>query len=205
MEDENIIWQEINSVSFQNKPKEQIALEPCKMDYYISLYVELIEKCNPKNFMLPYDKEKIDMANEFYQQLLNTPEENEINIRQMRNKAIERLGITISTKRLYEKLINYCNPAKFMDPYDFNAVQIANHYYPLIEEYRNDIWKLEKLNDEIFQNELLQTYYKKIDKRKREMDRKAQQKRDWEEDERFLILMLLLGGVLIVAFILFNT
>ena len=149
MEDENIVWKEIGAASFSNEQKEQAVVEPCKMEYYPSLYAELKVKCNPERYMSPYNKEKVDIANKFYQELLDLPEGT--NLRPIRNKVAQRLGITFSTKRQYEQLLKYCNPKRFMNPYDFEKVQLANHYYSLAEEYRNDIHKLEELRDEISQ------------------------------------------------------
>ena len=39
------------------------------------------------------------------------------------DEAIRKLGIVVSTKALYEKLLDYCNPEQFMEPYNFDAIK----------------------------------------------------------------------------------
>lgn len=156
MEQENIIWNEMSNVSFHNSPT---SIEPSQMDTYPSLYEELKDKCNPQRYMSPYDKLKVDIANGLYHKLLETNEYDNVTIRYIREEAVQQLGIIISTKKLYKQLLKYCNPDKFMKPYHFDIVQVANTYYPLVEEYKNDICKLEELRDTIYKNELLKQYY----------------------------------------------
>lgn len=156
MKDENIIWREMDTVSFLNEQKEQVVIEPCKMEYYVSLYAELKDKCNPKKYMSPCNKEKVDIANELYQELISLGKEGSLH--PIMDKAVQKLGITISTRRLYEKLLKYCYPNSFMDSYDFDTIQIANYYYSLVEEYRNDICELERLEEAIYKNDLLKNH-----------------------------------------------
>lgn len=156
MEEDNIIWKEMSTTS---APKGNIVIEAYKMKFYPSLYLELKEKCNPSKYMSPYDKEKVEIANQLYNELLHTNRNDIATTRSIREKAIQKLGITISTKMLYEKLLNDCNPKKFMDPYDFDTIQIANHFYSQTKEFRNDFRQLEKLEDEIQNNEALKKYY----------------------------------------------
>lgn len=191
MEEENIIWKEIETAPFSEKPKEQMDTEPCKKRSYTSLYAELEDKCNPKKYMSPYNKEKVDIANELYSELLSLPKDS--NLRSLRDKATQKLGIVFSTKRLYESLLNYCNPQKFMKPYDFNTIHIANHYYSLVEEFKNDIHELEKLNDEIRQNTLLKTFYK---------EQKKQKERQEQQDTTIIITIIIIFTIIAILFLL---
>ena len=161
MED-NIIWTEMSKATLPS-PKatdDKPGIEPCKLESPASLYEYLKEQCNPKRYMSPYNKAKVDVANELYNRLLKTDENKTYLVRGLRDEAIQRLGIVVSTKALYEKLLGYCNPEQFMDPYDFEAVKAANHYYPLIEQCRNDIFKLEDLAVEIlYRNDTLKNFH----------------------------------------------
>lgn len=174
MEQKNIVWSDISS---GNSVLQEV--EPCKMESYVSLYVELKEKCNPKKYMYSYDKDKVDIANELYNELLDADEKDEVCMRRIRDKAIRKLNVNISTKKLYKRLLDYCDPQKYMEPYDFEVVKIVNSYYSLVKERRNNVYELEKLNDEILQDRLLKEYYAKVD----EIQRK--------DSKNFLIRLIL--------------
>ena len=191
MEQDNIIWKEMPTPLMPNKSEEiRGEIEPCKMYSYSSLYSELKNKCNPKNFLVPYDKEKVDIANDLYSQLLNLDKNDSEVINILRKQATQKLGIVLSTKKLYEELLDYCDPQKFMNPYNHSAVQQANHYYPLIHEYRNQLDKLEALHKEISGDEVLKKYYS---------DR---QKEEDKDSMRFLITGIIVMLVIIALIVL---
>ena len=200
MEDENIIWREMSGR--QSSPTNSVQeveiafppVEPCQMKAYKSLYEELQDKCNPQKFMSPYNKEKVDMANRLYKQLLDTSESSTTALKEIRGQAIQQLGVQISTKKLYQKLLKYCNPENFMNPYDFEAVQKANEYYALVEEYRNDVGKLERLEGEIMRDVALRNYYH-LEREKRERLRKAQEENEKDDGRKIII------GVVIILFV----
>ena len=170
----NIKWEEISKVmrDGKNPSGTQEAIEAHKISHsetYESLYMELLDKCNPKNFMEPYDKKKVDAANLIYKALLESKPSygcySNQEIRNIKDQAVRELGISISNS-LYRKLINYCDPKRFMEPYDFEAVQVANEFYALIEKNKDDIVELEGLRHEILQNEVLKSYCKKENEKK---------------------------------------
>lgn len=111
---------------------------------YSNLYDELNQKCNPANFMSPYDPEKVDISNSIFSQL----EENIYNVEiliSLRNIAISKLGISFSTSELYEKLHHIYNPANYIgDNYDAEKLCAANNLYIQIESNKNNITVLEK-------------------------------------------------------------
>lgn len=137
---------------------------PLEDKIYGTLYEELIDKCNPVNFMYPYDKDKVDAANLIYKKLLESKPKHKCysnhEIRGIKDLAIRELGISISDS-LYRKLINYCDPKRFMNPYDFEAVQVANEFCSLIEKNRDDIVELENLRSDVLRNEVLMSYCKR--------------------------------------------
>ena len=61
------------------------------------------------------------------------------------------MGVKFSTRRLYEKLREQCNPKNFINQESFDAekVKLANKYYQKINECCDDIDALENLEKEI--------------------------------------------------------
>ena len=115
---------------------------------YTSLYEELKEKCNPANFMNPYDAEKVEISNNIFSRL----DSNATNIQaliQLRNLAINKLGLSFSAKEIYEKLAEAYNPQKFVGKnYDADKLHIANQVYSRIQSNQNSIIELEKIAQE---------------------------------------------------------
>lgn len=116
---------------------------------YSNLYHELKQKCDPANFVSPYDHKKVEISNSIFSQL----EENKYNIDaliSLRNTAIVQLGISFSTNELYEKLHHIYNPANYIgDNYDAEKLCVANNIYAQIENNKNNILVLEKIAIEI--------------------------------------------------------
>lgn len=165
----NIKWEEISKVmrDGKNPSGTQEAIEAHKISHsetYESLYMELLDKCNPRNFIEPYDKKKVDAANLIYKALLESKPSygcySNQEIRNIKDQAVRELGISISDS-LYRKLINYCDPKRFMEPYDFEAVQVANEFYSLVEKSKDDIVELEELQHKILRNEVIKSYREK--------------------------------------------
>ena len=120
----NIKWEEISKVmrDGKNPSGTQEAIEAHKISHsetYESLYMELLDKCNPRNFMEPYDKKKVDAAILIYNDLSRIDKTNEKHIRVIRDRATLELGINVSTDRLYKELIDYCNPQNFLTTVTF--------------------------------------------------------------------------------------
>lgn len=113
---------------------------------YHNLYDELKSKCNPINFMTPYNAEQVNIANEIFSKLNNTQKDDIPNLILLRNKAIKGLGITYTNPKLYETLCNVYNPKNFMgENYDANKLNAANKLFAEIEKYQNDILSLESI------------------------------------------------------------
>ena len=202
MEDENIIWSDMSEGSSPVNPMQGMnmmprPIEPCQMKAYDSLHEELLEKCNPKKFMSPYNKEKVDIANRLYKLLLDTNGFSDKILIDIRNQAMQQLGIQISTKELYQKLLKYCNPENFMDPYDFEAVQKANEYYALVEEYRNDVGELERLNKVVMRDDALRSFYRKEEEEKKE-------RIDAEKRYDAIINTILIGALFVFIIIIIS-
>lgn len=113
---------------------------------YHNLYDELKSKCNPINFMKPYNAAQVNIANEIFSKLNNTQKDDIRNLILLKNKAIKGLGITYTNPKLYETLCNVYNPKNFMgENYDANKLNAANKLFAEIEKYKNDILSLESI------------------------------------------------------------
>ena len=92
-----------------------------------SLYDELLAKCNPQNYLEPYDFEKAQSANELYQRVLECDKEDEAILKQIRKEAILKLGAKFSTSHLYNEIWNEYDPSRFTGKvYDAEKFSIAN-------------------------------------------------------------------------------
>ena len=98
-EDDYIIFEEVNNKNL-DKNAVQIAKHPI-MGHYNSLYEELLEKCNPACFLEPYDRKKVDLANDIYKQVQKNKNNNKF-LKELRTKTISELGVKFSTIQLYE-------------------------------------------------------------------------------------------------------
>ncbi|MCQ2274225.1 MAG: hypothetical protein MJZ86_05470 [Bacteroidales bacterium] len=141
---------------------------------YETLYQELLEKCHPNNFMQPYDKEKVDTANTIFAKLQSNPYATDFELKELRLLAVQGLRIHISTQKLYEYLMQYCDPQLYTSrvPYDAELVNQANAFYSQILDNKDDIFELEKI--ELIAKPLID----------RENERKQQIEREREESER---------------------
>lgn len=117
-------------------------------DYNIYLLEELKKKCNPSNFMNPYNYEKVRIANELYPRLLKCEGNNNEELVEIRKEAISKLGIVLSTSYIFEELCKICNPQQFMNPYNPTKVAKANELYSRVLQNKMNIDALEKIRDE---------------------------------------------------------
>lgn len=181
MEEDNIQWEEISKVMSKGKEasKPVAKVEPPRPSppppkTYSSLYAELWDKCNPKNFMEPYDQARVDKAILIYGDLQKVDRNDDNRLREIRDRAMRDLGITISTDRLYKELIEYCDPQNLLkdDNFQTEALRIANQFYAQVRANKNDIHALEKLASQMYADKTLSLYYE--EKKAREEKRKKE-------------------------------
>mgnify|MGYP001240321865 FL=1 len=192
-EEENIRWEEISKVMREGKIPSgtQKAVELSKIPsskVYDSLYEELLDKCNPKNFMESYDQKKVDEAILIYNDLSRIGKTNEKHIRVIRDRATLELGIKVSTDRLFKELIDYCNPQNFLTavPFQADLLQIANHFYAQVRTSKNDIHELERLSSQIYASKEISLFYEKRRIKEAAADRMT-----------FIFIMLIIIGIVI--------
>ena len=125
--------------------KENVCLASSIEIDYSFLYKDLLDKCNPSNYMNPYDAKKVEISNSIYSQI----EENKNNTTELiklRNRAIKELNIKFSSEVLFEKLTQVFNPSNFINEnYDAVKLYAANKIYAQILDNRNDIIELERI------------------------------------------------------------
>ena len=148
MKEESIIFETINNTDFEKMTSKSV--DDFEKEYD-SLCEELLDKCNPSIYCYQsFDKEKFDIANDIYNELINNENINEEKLMELRNRAILELGIHISTKKLYDKLVKYFDPKIYISStnYDKDRVSQAGYYYDKVLKAKNDILKLEDIEKE---------------------------------------------------------
>ena len=122
-----------------------------------SLKEELLQKCNPKAFMIPYNHDKVEYASHLYEQILSCKKYEKEKLKAIRKEAIEKLGIRISTESLFHELCQCCSPTRFSSTESFNAqkIRIANDLYQEVRLHADDIEALEALRQKAKNNGLL--------------------------------------------------
>ncbi len=115
---------------------------------YECLYDELIDKCHPKHFIGEnFDLEKFEVANRIYGELKQKKSIDDCELITIRDRAMDELGIHISTKKKYEYLLHYFNPERLLndDNYDMERISESGRYYDLLQKSKDDIRALEKM------------------------------------------------------------
>lgn len=156
------------TLGLNDKPKviSEPTPQPQPEKEYASLYEELEDKCNPRNFMEPFVLEVFKAANDIYAHLLNLKENSENGIIPLRNRAIKELGISISlTKKKYEELKSFFNPENFIyrKPYNKEKIDESGELYDMVLKNADDIITLEDIEQKAqkFLQEEELYYYKK--------------------------------------------
>lgn len=144
--DDNIHFETMTGFS----TNEQKVKAPIEEREYFSLYDELEEKCHPDRYLKPFNQKRFDLANELYAELQRRGRRDDNSLIDIREKAIADLGIHISTRRLYEYLLEYCDPKIYtsMQPYDKDRVQEAGRLFAKIQAAKDDIHELEEVRRE---------------------------------------------------------
>ena len=149
-EDDNIAFDEMQGLNLDwgagsNKISKQP--EPDEKEYD-SLYDELLDKCNPGKFPIgEFGNDIFQIANAIYTELQNKTDHTLIDLR---NRAIDELGVHISTKKKYEQLEAFLNPEHYTarKPYNGEIVAMAGNLYDKLLKNKDDIRALESLEKE---------------------------------------------------------
>lgn len=196
---------ENTEIRFESMP-DFSSNSPTEEREYYSLFDELDEKCNPSRFMNPFVQKRFDLANELYAELQKRNQRDDNSLKDIRDKAIDGLGIHVSTSRLYKYLLEYCDPKIYtaMKPYDKEKVQEAGRLYAMIQEAKDDIHRLEAIGEkaasfiEIREQEIMQ---KEREESMRLLEEQKKQKEDEEDKRRASIILAIVIALVLIGII----
>lgn len=123
---EEIIFEEITKSDRSIAPSNTSQYPSYIPGVYYYIFDELYDKCDPKKYMNPYDYEKVKIANNLFRKIMEN-RDNEDELIKIREEAVNQLGITLSTERLFKELSETLNPRNFCD--DSDNLALANEFY----------------------------------------------------------------------------
>lgn len=127
----------------KGKEKEKI------LDKTQGLWYVLERKCNPQNYMSPYNKEMVDKANSIYAELQKTDKSDEISLKEIRRRIESELQISFIDKDEIESLKFIVNPSNYMQPYNAEKVALANELYAKLQDETIHIDELDSIKEQI--------------------------------------------------------
>lgn len=187
--DENIQFDDMPNWGgmFSPQTKQNLVVEEKN---YSSLYEELVDKCNPANFVQSPAFAKV---NRLYSEIMDSPNQDDNSLISLRNRAIQELGIHISTKKKYEYLKKYFEVNQYTkkEIYDKDRVEKAQQYFTQLERDKDDILALEQLETEAMPF---------IKQRQAELQSDIVQSKEPEEDPvgaiiYYIIVIILIMGI----------
>ena len=211
VEEDNIQWEEISKVMSRGKEAGEPAAKvkpsrpsPALFKTYPNLYEELLDKCDPKNFMEPYVQAKVEKAIRVYGDLQKADKKDTNRLREIRDRAMQDLGITVSTDRLYKELIGYCDSRNFRKDGDFptEVLLVANQFYAQVLANKHDIHALEKLASQMHADATLSRFYE--EKKAKEEKRKREEEQEQKKDNTALVVMIAFFGIMLLLAAIFG-
>ncbi len=97
-------------------------------------YQKLLRLCNPANFVDEYDRNKVDIANDIYKQLLGLSSDNAEVLEKLQIRAVDDLGIKLIDKKTIDSLKFKISPKHFVNPYNAEKVALANELYSILSK-----------------------------------------------------------------------
>lgn len=195
MAEDNINWSELglNETIKHRGENVQERKNPI-LGLYTSLYSELVLKCNPRNYLSPYNPNLLKIANRIYAQVLSLKDSgDEAQLRVLRNTASKELGINFSTELLYNELCEKLNPQNYMGVhYNEALVDIANEWYNETLVNADNIITLEAIEQKLNNSPLAEFLQKKKEKEEEESRK---------EGRNILFFLLGLLGFIVLALV----
>lgn len=145
--DDNIQFVEMPDFGNMFAPKKEKVIEK----EYDTLYDELLDKCYPGKYK-DEEEDRFKVASDIYGRLKQEGKcMSEDDLRYLRNRAIDELGIHISTSKIYNRLISLADPENYMkiEPYNGELVEKAKTLYDQLKCNKDDIRALELLENEV--------------------------------------------------------
>lgn len=97
-------------------------------------YSKLVRLSHPRNFMKPYDKNKVEKANLIYKEVESINENDIESVNALIQRCIDELDISFIDSAQLSELKRVVNPERFMNPYDAEKVQIANDLFAILSK-----------------------------------------------------------------------
>lgn len=119
------------------------------LDKTQGLWYVLERKCNPQNYMSPYNKEMVDKANSIYAELQKTDKSDEISLKEIRKRIESELQISFIDKDEIESLKYLANPSNYMQPYNAEKVALANELYAKLQDETIHIDELDSIKEQV--------------------------------------------------------
>lgn len=205
MEEDYIIFEEMkkqDANSFkQGGYEEKLAHPRPIMGMYSSLYEELRQKCNPSNFMHPYNFELVKLSNALYSEIEVNKSDMDA-LKRIRRRAVAELGIKISTEKLYNLLSNRLDPSKYVG--NRKLVDMANYFYNQMLCNADNIEVLEQIESSGQYKELSAEHERQQFERQLRQRRIREQKEKSFSDELKVSVIILIGfvGLIILMIII---
>ena len=146
MQEDNINFEEIGKNEAAHAEQSSALFKQPIRGLFPNLHTELKVRCDPQNFMEPYEPEKVSRANKLYSEILSIDVDDDEKLKMLRLRAMEELGIKFSTEMLYKELTTACDPRIFTgNNYDKERLELANRLYQQVLMNADDIFALEEI------------------------------------------------------------
>ncbi len=199
METDNIQFEEMNpwkdiDYTQQKMPAPSKRFPTPIKGRYASLYDEIKKKCNPLNYMSPYDYEKVKISNELTA-LIEQNKSDVEELKRLRKRAVEELGIQFATIELYEELTYNFNPKKYVN--NPTHLRLINEVYHNILMNADNIEMLERIKQD--DTKVCRTAGIVLVNKKKE----EEIEKEWEKQETMAAIVYIVSSI-VILFILIS-
>ena len=116
-----------------------------------TLFEILKEQCNPKRYLDPYDKEKVDVATDLYRRVISCDKNNNNELIAIRNEAVSKLNINWVDSKRIKRLKRLVNPKKYTSDKMLDKLPIANELYNKLSSGNMSPEEIDSLENEIIE------------------------------------------------------
>lgn len=100
----------------------------------LSLLEKIKMETNPQKYIKNYDAERVRIANEIFNEAINTSADDMNKILLLAAKAEQKLNLSFVSATEISRLMKISNPNKYMKPYNADKVKIANEIYARLQK-----------------------------------------------------------------------
>ncbi len=117
---EDMSWINMGVVGEKESPK-QWAVDNHYLNYDYAR--EIFKVISPSNYMEPYNSQSVEQAKELYTQFLSIRGGNKEDLRTIRKRSAEILGVKYDAKPFYLWLMHKYSPKQYLEPYNEQKFQ----------------------------------------------------------------------------------